>query len=132
MVSMRSRSHPSFEPLAVPAMLRVPATLRSETPSTRPIGTRVGAGERLTESAAQADHWPLAPVAGEIVGEAEATLTSGRLVRAIELRPIDPASESVPLFAASAAAAPSDSDRGGWIDRLRAAGVWADRWGSPN
>src|SRR5262245_36092873 len=121
------RSQPSFEPLPTPALLRVPAALRSDAPPGRPIGTHVAAGERLTESAAQADHWPLAPVAGEIAGECTVTLTSGRAVRAIELKPVE---SDQP--AATLPVAPAESDRGGWIDRLRDAGVWADRWASPN
>jgi electron transport complex protein RnfC len=129
---MRVKSHPSFEPLPMPAILRVPATLRSETPWMRPIGTHVFAGERLTESASQLDHWPLAPVAGEIVGETNVTLTSGRLVKAVVLTPVAEQPEVAAQRPACTGTAPSDSDRGGWIDRLRDAGIWADRWASPN
>jgi electron transport complex protein RnfC len=66
-------------------------------------------------------------VAGEIIGPCTATLTNGQVVQAIELKPVD-----VDQAAVERPAAPPESDRGGWIDHLRSAGVWADRWGSPN
>lgn len=125
-----ARSQPSFEPLPVPAVLRVPVGAEPADAPARPAGTRVAAGERLTEAVPQSQHWPLAPVAGQIVGEAAVTLTNGRPARAIELKPVSdqPGSDEVTL----ASSAPPESDRGGWIDRLRDAGVWSDRRTSPD
>lgn|GEM_PF-802809 len=163
---MRPTRHPTFDLLPTPALLRVPLTLRSsvEPPPIRPIGTKVLAGERLVESVSQFDHWPLAPVAAEIRGTLQVTLTSGRVVHGVELAtigalpagpersdgtevqvesevvaaPTEQSGDSPPPTPTTSTdivplpTAPSESDRGGWIDRLRDAGVWIDRWTSPN
>lgn len=130
---MRARSHPSFDPLPTPATLRVPLTVRGgEAPAIRPVGTRVGAGGRLVESAAQLDHWPLAPVAAAIAGPARVVLTNGREAAAVEVVTLDPAAPDTPTPVDFSGPVPADDDRGGWIDRLRAMGLWVDRWTSPN
>ncbi len=132
---MRVTQHPTFDPLPTPEILRVPLTPRGgvEAPTIRPAGTRVAAGERLATAVSQLDPWPIAPVAAEIVGTCSITLTNGRPVPAVELSTICDDS-GVPEFLAPTleAAPPADNDRGGWIDRLREAGLWIDRWTSPN
>jgi len=132
---VRPTQHPTFEPLPTPEILRVPLTPRGgvEAPTIRPGGTKVAAGERLATAVSQYDPWPISPVAAEIVGSCSITLTNGRAVPAVELSTIADDSGAPDFLAPTLEAEPpTDSDRGGWIDRLREAGVWIDRWTSPN
>jgi electron transport complex protein RnfC len=80
----------------------------------------------------QLDPWPLAPIAGEIRGVCRITLTNGRVVPAVELAALEPSPENPAPRVSHLSAPPAEDDRGAWIDHLRAAGVWADRWTSPS
>lgn len=81
----------------------------------------------------------LAPVAGTVGGRSRQVLTSGREAPAVILHPgADPtppapvshADGEAKLTAVVAAARASDLSR--YTDKLRLAGVWADRWTSPD
>ena len=133
--------------------LRIPCSTRptGQVVRARPPGTRVRKGEPLTESIHQSDHAVLAPADG-VVGNVETVrLFDGRQVTAVALDPGAPA----PAPAAEAPPHPHDrvghlhplpraapsadlfgdiapSERGSWIEEIRHAGIWADRWGSPD
>jgi electron transport complex protein RnfC len=122
--------------LAIAPLLAVPLSAHpvEQMPPIRGEGTAVLPGERLTDNPAEAGHAPLAPVAGTIGKVRDVWLTNGHRVPAVELVPNpNPATQ----VAASNPENPlpegfASTDRGLWIDRLRQAGVWADRITSPD
>jgi electron transport complex protein RnfC len=104
----------------------------------KPAGTAVAAGEPVTESDAEHEHVPLAPVAGHIVDKGHVTLTNGSEVPAVLL---DTAGSEAPIedfrpvsteAVAGMLAGIGPAALGTCIDRLRGAGVWAERWTSPD
>jgi electron transport complex protein RnfC len=130
----------SFRAFATPRRLLVP--LAGVAPAdVAPLaeGTAVAAGEPLIRAVPQAAPVPLAPVAGVVNGVGRAALADGRVVPAIVL-----GTGSAVCGVGEEAHVPSAPDLatalqgihgsklGEWIDRLRKAGVWADRWGSPD
>jgi Na+-translocating ferredoxin:NAD+ oxidoreductase RnfC subunit len=124
--------------------LRVPLSARMITPGPRFVAGAVKQGDALVERAADQSHWAIAPVDGEVEGPVAATLTDGRAVPAVRLRrgaggasggtsgAAASASQAGPCLAPDEISEIPSSDLGSWIDRLRLAGVWADRWTSPD
>ncbi|HEY7117195.1 MAG TPA: 4Fe-4S dicluster domain-containing protein [Tepidisphaeraceae bacterium] len=134
--------------LDLPARLRIPLGTRPPVamPDGIAIGTTVAKGQPLAAAPVEAGPAALAPTSGRIVGVSDVTLTNGQVVPAVELEAdfqdrwlIPPAaeeSEAATVTAASRETEPLDKvtpdDLGQWIDRLRAAGAWADRLHSPD
>ncbi len=134
---MKQAVHSTFDPLPPPVRLLVPVSVRAGvTALPRPAGTRVAAGDRLADSAHQLDHWPLAPVAGRIVGSADAMLTSGVRTGVIALE-LEQTPDLAGLAGTQSTTPPVDpppreTDRGAWLDRLRSFGLHADRRTCPD
>lgn len=129
-----------FRLLATRSRLWVPGALHPHFGAVRfkPIGVHIAAGEALTENSRGYEHTPVAPVAGQIIDTGRVTLTNLSEVAAVLLEPaaestvlreIEPATtEAVSGMLAGLAPA----KLGACLDQLRSAGVWADRWTSPD
>ena len=108
--------------------------------SAKPVGTRVARGELLLKSDTAQPHLPIAPRAGVIGGVSNIELTEQTQTPAIVLDVDEPAvdDETPSLRGAPTEALGELSSRlkraglGGWIDLFRLAGIWADRWASPD
>ena len=136
-------SEPSpFRDIDARGTLKVPAPPPSANAPAdmKPIGSPVHLGESLV-AVAQSSAAVLSPMTGTAGGTAEVMLTSGRPATAIVVEPVSEASppraKSVGTETAAAQLAkilrdarPADLSR--YIDVLRDAGVWADRWTSPD
>jgi electron transport complex protein RnfC len=132
--------------LETPARLRVPLATRApaETPSGVTIDAVVAKGQHLTHGPAEGGPATLAPTSGRVVAVGTATLTNGHVVPAVELeadfqdRPFADGPEGHPAAPAAtgelgeALEKVTADDLGQWIDRLRGAGIWADRLHSPD
>jgi len=124
--------------------LRVPLATHALTdpPAGIVLGAKVARGQMLTDGPVEGGPAALAPTSGVVVALCEAALTNGQTVPAIELEPDfedrrlpephDPeqAEAQRELIESMERAVPDDF--GQWIDRFRAAGVWADRLHSPD
>jgi electron transport complex protein RnfC len=146
------REAPAFRAIERVGTVYVPLTreLASDPLEAKPIGTPVARGERLTSAAPEATHAALSPVAGRMRGIDEITLLNGNRAQAVVVEPdsIDAAvASTLPPSAASSPNAPAhaeqervlniirsikSTDLSAWTDRLRAAGIWADRRTSPD
>jgi electron transport complex protein RnfC len=123
-------SPPEFSKLAIPDRLLVPVNIKTGGNAKAP-GTKVRQGESLVESPAESSHIPLAPVAGTLGDVHPVCLTSGRLAAAVELIPSGNADDvSPPANSPNKNDDPASLLSG--LERLRAAGVWADRHISPD
>jgi electron transport complex protein RnfC len=130
--------------MELPARLRVPLGVRA--PSAVPPGIEIGAvvakGQVLAETSADGAPAALAPTSGRIVSIGEATLMNGHTVPAVELEcdfedrrlpeDHDAQQAEVQRELADSLDRVAPDDLGLWIDRLRAAGIWADRLHSPD
>jgi electron transport complex protein RnfC len=127
-----------------PARLRIPLAthaLTESSPLVR-VGLAAVVGERLTDTLAEAGPAVLAPTSGRVVGQSAVTLTNGQAVPAVELecdfqdRAPDEAHDAITAEMyrqrLDAVEKAGSADLGQWIDRLRFAGVWADRRHSPD
>ena len=134
---------PALQAVALPPRLYVPLGPRAAVapPPARPFGTAVRRGQPLTDHPAEGFAAPLAPADGRILGVETVGLLDGRQVPAVVLDTTDGAAAvaDVPPAAAPGAGPVADlfgeitpSERGTWIEALRLAGVWADRWASPD
>lgn len=121
----------AFRPIPAPARLIVPLAARppGEGTTAELPDTRVARGEPLAENVAETAHVPLTPVAGRIVAQTRVDLLNGHRAAAVEIE-VDratlaaPTSERLPW--------PDSAELPTWIDRLRFAGVWAERRNSPD
>jgi len=101
------------------------------------VGMRLGAGELLSDGIPQSGPGALCPVPGRIVGSERIRLLgqdeTDAIVVAVEGAEIDapPASADVERIPAALATVQPGELAGG-IDRLRAAGIRASRWTSPD
>jgi electron transport complex protein RnfC len=140
-----------LEPVPPKHKLWVPCSTRptGQVVRARPPGTRVRRGDPLVESIQQSDHAVLAPMAG-IVGNVETVrLLDGRQVTAVVVNPDATPDDATPSGEAASPATPATPspraqpapdlfgevhgpERGSWIDDIRHAGIWSDRWGSPD
>jgi electron transport complex protein RnfC len=123
---------PSLRIIEPPARLLVPLSSRGDPGRPKPSGAVVRRGERLATDTLTSSHAPLAPVDGTIGSLATAQLTSGRRVHAIELNVNAKQSSPAEEFFKKPEPAADRSALGAWIDRLRSAGLWADRSISPD
>lgn len=126
-----------------PARLHVPLGTRSpmETPGGVEIGATVAKGQMLSGGPVEGGPAALAPTSGRIVGITTTLLTNGYTVPAVELEsdfqdrrlPEEHDAHHDPQRAhIESLHRTTPDDLGPWIDRLRAAGVWADRLHSPD
>jgi electron transport complex protein RnfC len=127
----------------VPPRLFVPLVARpgGAPPAAKPVWTAVRRGEALTEVPPENFAAPLAPADGNIVAVEAITLLDGREVPAVVLETKEPGLPDADKAADGGAggAPPANlfgeighAERGAWIEALRHAGVWADRWTSPD
>jgi electron transport complex protein RnfC len=144
---------PQLRPLEMPRRLRIPLSGGAVGPvaqvMVRPPGSDVLRGERLTLSPPEASHAPLSPATGRIVGTWRAMLTNGGAVPVVEVEPdvVAPHAGSDDVAAPGMPGAHGADDHPqlartlegigpkdlpAWIERLRDAGVWAERRGSPD
>jgi electron transport complex protein RnfC len=130
--------------LPTPARLRIPLASRAQTeaPPLLAPGAAVAKGEPLSIGLAPGEAAALAPTSGRVVGPCFVTLANGQTVAAVEIE-VDyqdraPLEEHDHVHASGLRDIfdPHDKltpdDLGPWIDRLRNAGVWADRLHSPD
>jgi H+/Na+-translocating ferredoxin:NAD+ oxidoreductase subunit C len=131
---------PVLQPVPPPPRLWVPLAARREgaLPPAR-VGLTVRRGEPLTDTPPEAFAAPLAPAAGQVVAVEPVELLDGREVPAVvlETTPGPGAAPDATTFSAARPAADlfgeiAPPERGAWIEALRSAGVWADRWTSPD
>jgi electron transport complex protein RnfC len=126
-----------------PPRLLVPLSTHAaaETPDAIPPGVQVVRGQRLTEVVADAGAAALAPTSGRVLGVTTVTLTNGQTVPALEIESdfqdrAEPEEHDYATADHHHDLADIDKlthdDLGQWIDRLRDAGVWADRAASPD
>lgn len=127
--------------MPIPPRLWVPlGTGRGGPLSAAKIGATVRRGEPLTDSPTEGFPTPLAPADGCVVAVEPVTLLDGREVAAAVLettrgdepvRPRHTAGPNTPA-AADLFGDIAPGERGARIEALRSAGVWADRWTSPD
>ena len=125
--------------LEPPTRLRVPLDVRTPM-GTLPeiaLGAKVAKGEVLAETSADGAPAALAPTSGRIIGIGEAALTNGHTVPVADMEcdfedrrlPEEHETQREPIDSLDRVA---PDDLGLWIDRVRAAGIWADRLHSPD
>lgn len=132
-----------FPPIPAPARVYVPlATREGEAAPAKPSGTRVAPGDALTDAAPETAHVAISPVSGKIVGTVRVDLLNGHRAAAVEIlvdadgatasSSASPSSSSSSSSTTTPAPAPESTDLTTWIDRLRHAGVWAQRHNGPD
>lgn len=89
---------PELWRLPVPALLLVPLASgpHDGVHGIKPAGTRLRAGEPLTDSTPEAGHVPVAPVAGTLGAVRQVVPVGGRTVRAVELHTDPDAADEAP------------------------------------
>jgi len=121
---------PELLPIPLPDRLLVPIGIRGAgDASVKPAGTLIQRGDRIADHAAESSHVPLAPESGTLGQVRPIRLTSGQTAAAVE------------LFVSNQPSAPSQntlkpsedfSSLVSGLERIRSAGVWADRHASPD
>lgn len=128
-----------------PSRLHVPLATRPLTEAAPEIIVNriVAKGEALSDGPVEGGPAALAPTSGRIVAQSLVTLTNGHAVPAVEFEPDfqdrpalepphDPARADQHRELIDSLEKVSPDQLGPWIDRLRNAGVWADRMSSPD
>jgi electron transport complex protein RnfC len=124
---------PEFSPLPLPDRLLVPLSARiGGEAKVLPAGTAVRRGQVLVVRAAESSHVALAPADGVVEHVRPIKLSNGRATLAVEIA-VDHSgagenlqNEADDLRDADPAALVT------WIERIRRAGIWADRHASPD
>ena len=134
-------SSPSpFRSVSATGELRIPVALGPQSQGVDVVpGATVRRGEPVAAVPPSAPT-PLAPVNATVAGITTCTLTTGREVPAVMVRPVADGPERQQPIAAEAETRlraflnepPAAGELGQFTDRLRTAGVWADRWTSPD
>ncbi|HWE04580.1 MAG TPA: 4Fe-4S dicluster domain-containing protein [Tepidisphaeraceae bacterium] len=130
----------AFRPLRPTAPLCIPLSgnFKPEEIVPKPPGTIVARGESLAEKYPDSATAPLAPVAGRIVGIGSAKISSRLTVPGIFLEPDPNVPAPPPIVCADAGAIPAMIRRlsqiglAAGIERMRSAGIWAERWTTPD
>jgi Na+-translocating ferredoxin:NAD+ oxidoreductase RnfC subunit len=118
---------PEFSKVALPDCLLVPLSAKSGAqPKAKPRGTKLRPGDPVVESPAESSHVPLAPAAGTLGEIRPIRLTTGRAATAVELFPSGDTDETSPPAKPFGETDDPFSLISG-LERIRAAGVWADR-----
>ncbi|MGA2583132.1 MAG: 4Fe-4S dicluster domain-containing protein [Tepidisphaeraceae bacterium] len=126
-ISLWPLEPPATQAIAAPPRMLVPLGARLESCcQAKPPGAAVDRGESVARIPLESSHIPLSPVTGKLGEIFPITLTNGQPTRAVEVfvesheeRPLE--TDTSPLTTLVAG-----------IDRLRRAGVWADRHGCPD
>jgi H+/Na+-translocating ferredoxin:NAD+ oxidoreductase subunit C len=121
---------PELLEVALPDRLLVPLGVASAGEvKVKPPGTSVRRGQPLVDQPAESSHVPLAPADGILGAVRPIRLTTGRPAAAVELT----VSHQSPQETRSGSPPDNDSySLVAWLERIRAAGVWADRHASPD
>jgi electron transport complex protein RnfC len=119
-----------FAAVPIPRRIIVPLSARppGEGTSAKPPEARVARGEALADNVPETAFVPLSPVNGRIVATTRVDLMNGQRVAAVEIE-VDP-SDAKPQ--APHEPPPESSDLATWIDRIRRAGIWAERRNGPD
>lgn len=123
---------PTLRPLQVPATLAVPV---ARAASIKPVGTRVARGESLLIDPSELGAIALAPATGTIVEHASVDVLPLMHHHAAVIRTEPDAENSAaqsPATIESSSAIARPDELGGWIDRIRNAGIWAHRTDCPD
>jgi electron transport complex protein RnfC len=134
-VSLWPAEPPLLRAMDAPARLMVPVGTRENAAVTpKPPGTAVRRGETLVQATVESSHIGLAPADGIIGPALEVQLTNGRRVAAVELLVSQNGRQNAAVegqvIGGLADSGPAALVQ--WIDRLRLAGVCADRHDSPD
>jgi electron transport complex protein RnfC len=116
--------------VGLPDRLLVPLGVASGSEvKVKPPGTSVRRGQPLVDHPAESSHVPLAPADGILGDVRPIRLTTGRPAAAVELT----VSDQSPQETRSPPTGDNDSfSLVAWLERIRAAGIWADRHASPD
>ena len=121
---------PKLSEVGLPDRLLVPLGVSSGGDvKVKPPGTSVRRGQPLVDQPAESSHVPLAPANGTLGVVRPIRLTTGRPVAAVELTVSDDFTQESP---AGATGEDDSFSLVAWLERIRAAGVWADRHASPD
>ena len=122
----------AFAAIPIPRRLIVPLSTRppGEGTSAKSPETRVTRGEPLADNVPETAFVPLSPVNGRIVATTRVDLMNGHRVAAVEIE-VDP-SDATANPGAATEVSPESSDLATWIDRIRRAGIWAERRNGPD
>ncbi|HEX4052826.1 MAG TPA: 4Fe-4S dicluster domain-containing protein [Tepidisphaeraceae bacterium] len=124
---------PEFSRVPLPDRLLVPLGAAGAEAKAPPSGTVVHRGQVLVDRAPESSHLPVAPADGVLGHVRPIRLTNGRPAVAVELV-VDragPGNFKEDIKDSDGRQADS-SGLVAWIERLRRAGVWADRQSSPD
>jgi Na+-translocating ferredoxin:NAD+ oxidoreductase subunit C len=124
---------PEFSKLPLPDRLLVPLSARmGGEAKVLPPGTVVRKGQILVVRAAESSHVALAPADGVLEHVRPIRLSNGRATLAIELVVDHAAAGKVVTDAADDLREADPTALVTWIERIRRAGIWADRHASPD
>jgi H+/Na+-translocating ferredoxin:NAD+ oxidoreductase subunit C len=123
---------PGFSRVALPDRLLVPLSGRGGEAQALPPGAAVRRGQVLVQRTSESSHLPVAPADGILAGVRPIRLTSGRPTLAVELLVDRDAGDFGPESTESDDPDVRSTGLVRWIERLRRAGVWADRISSPD
>lgn len=132
-ISYQSVATPAFRVLLPAGRLGVPCGASAIADAKAP-GTAVQAGDMLTNQLPHLQPAVLAPCDGRVAGTGMASRFDRRQTPVIYLEP-DPGAQIQAHIPESTGLPPrhgGETDLAGWIDRLRAAGIGADRLTSPD
>lgn len=127
---------PVFKRIPPPQMASVPLSLRPADHNILSVapGTSVSAGQTLTDVIPETSHAALAPFDGIVGATRSITLANNQIVRAVDVQrsqePAAPADEVLELPEFTGRMAKLASEAGpitSWIDRIRKAGIFANR-----
>ncbi len=121
----------SASPIPLPPRLFIPLPPAAQRSTDhKPLGARVVRGEALLAATAGASHVPVAPVDGTIAAVGEVRLLNGAIATALQL---DVSTDSAPAPPQPSPASISPTENlTDFIERLRLAGIWAQRETSPD
>ncbi len=133
LISLWPEEPPEFSKLALPDRLLVPLSARiGGEAKVLPAGTAVRKGQILVVRAAESSHVALAPADGVLEHVRPIRLSNGRPTLAIEIV-VDPAGSGESLTDQADDLREADPTAlVTWIERIRRAGIWADRHASPD
>ena len=129
---------PALRALPPGRELRLPlASSPTETPpESKSAQSLIDHGEPLVESASQRSFLARSPAEGRLIGPSQVLLTSGQTVPGVDVHPTELSPmempEDLPSEAMAMLGGIQPADLAPWIDRIRHAGIWADRLTSPD
>ncbi len=136
---------PPWRLLEIPTRLQIPLVTKAVTSviAHRPAGTFVSKGENLCKIGSEGSPAAICPTSGRIIGGSQIQLLNGSIVPAVDVEAdfedrslpgeshnVRHAQEQHEQIEEVQSAGPANLAQ--WIDRLRSAGVWAERTSSPD